>query len=515
MLTYSTPAASDSTRGRHYPDNSSDDENDFGDYDIAITHDRNAKLKGRHMVEKFFKDVREHKSLSDHKTRSWLGDLPFYMREDAIPLFVDGDDSGDDSKDYQLHPCYTLLELGKTATQPQDEIFRLSIDDIVLEVPNLVIGIGRLFVNVSNGKAGRTSKWTGYEVFVDQELALWMVFDRHSIDPRAANWYPLPCRLSHSNLQDSGDEQRVLSYELKERLFDIACFLPSLRDLADAEFKTASEKVQKTSQSGKMRVGQVERSEIDKLLETELAPQEVESTAIIRKPLPSAVGTADSYDLDEILNELRDAILDAVRDDGRNGQKIADLLDKYKDNFSMIRKVTTKKVVEEAAKDEACGEQIMTILLDQLKDEVCNSISIEVVKAAAGNWQYGARIMEKLLNLCEDVVCENISVAAICVAAENERCGAPILDLLLKANEEKVMKLILEVFRMADKGEVWPAQVRPRLIKRLEKIRYTIGYTVSGGQQLLPKYDKVLPPTLSQPEDLLETRIFQQNRRYP
>jgi hypothetical protein len=215
-----------------------------------------------------------------------------------------------------------------------------------------------------------------------------------------------------------------------------------------------------------------------------LAPQEAESTAIIRKPLPSAAGTADSYDLGEIPKKLRDAILDAVRDDGKNGQKIADLLDKYKDNFSMIRKVITKKVVGDAAKNEACGEQIMTILLDQLKDEVCKSISTEVVKAAAGNWQYGAQIMEKLLNLCEDVVCENISVAVICAAAENERCGAPILALLLKANEEKVKKFILEVFRMADEGEGWPAQVRPGLIKRLEKIRYTIGYTVTSGRQV-------------------------------
>jgi hypothetical protein len=228
-----SPAASDNTSGQHYPDNSSDDEIDSGDYDIAITHDRNAKLKGLPMVEKFFKDVREHKSLADHKTCSWLGDLPFYMCEDAIPLFVD--DSGDDSEDYQLHPCYTFLDLDKTARQPHDELFRLSIDNNMLEVPNLVTGIGRLFVNVSNGKAGRTSKWTGYEVFVDQKLALWMVFDRHSINPLAADWYPFPCRPSHPILQDSGDEQRDLRYASKKRLFDIACFLPSLRDLANAE----------------------------------------------------------------------------------------------------------------------------------------------------------------------------------------------------------------------------------------------------------------------------------------
>lgn len=220
-------------------------------------------------MENFFKDIREHESLADNKTRSWLGNLPSYIREDAIPLFVDGDDLGDDSVDYQLHPRYTLLELGNTAMRPHEELCRLSINDKMLEDPNLVIGIGRLFINVSDGKAGRTSKWTGYEVFVDKELALWMVFDRHSINPRAADWYPVSCRL-----QDFGDE-RFLSHTLKAPPFDIACFLPSLRDLADAKFKTASEKVQEKTRLGKIRVYQVERNEIDKLLKTELAPQEV------------------------------------------------------------------------------------------------------------------------------------------------------------------------------------------------------------------------------------------------
>ena len=131
----------------------SDDENDFDDFDIVITHDYNAKLMGRHTVGEFFNDVCKHKSLADPETRSWLSSLPFYIREDAISLFVDGDDHGDDSEDYQLHPHYTSLELGKTATQPHDELCCLSIDDKMLEDPNLVMGVGRLFVNASNGKA--------------------------------------------------------------------------------------------------------------------------------------------------------------------------------------------------------------------------------------------------------------------------------------------------------------------------------------------------------------------------
>lgn len=215
------------------------------------------------------------------------------MRDDAVPLFVDGDEHGHDSEDYQLHPHHTMLERGKTVTKPHYELLSLSIDGNTLEDPNLVIGIGRLFVNASHGKAERTSKWTGYEVFVDKELALWMVFDRLSIDPRASDWYPISCRLSHPILQDSDD------YASKARRFDIACFLPSLRDLADAEFKTASEKVQEKFRSGKIRICQVDRSDVDKLLGTKVAPQEV---------------------LDDSLKQLHPAILDAISDDRRTAQ---------------------------------------------------------------------------------------------------------------------------------------------------------------------------------------------------
>ena len=94
------------------------------------------------------------------------------MREDAIPLIVDGDDHSDDLVDYQLHPHYNLLELGKTARKPHNELCRLSINDNTLEDPTFVVGTGRLFVYVGNGRAGRTIKCTDYEIFVDNELAL-------------------------------------------------------------------------------------------------------------------------------------------------------------------------------------------------------------------------------------------------------------------------------------------------------------------------------------------------------
>ena len=197
------------------------------------------------------------------------------MREEAIPLFVDEDDSRDDSEGYQLHPHYAWMEDRKTATEPDNELCRLSINSNTLKDPNLVIGLGRLFASFRNAKAARTCKRTGYEVSVNKELASWMVFDRHSNNLRAEDWYPIPCRLSHTTLQDYSEEQRVMSYISKERRFDIACFLPSLRDLSNADFKTASEKVQEGNRCGDMRVCEVERKEIDKLLETDLALQGV------------------------------------------------------------------------------------------------------------------------------------------------------------------------------------------------------------------------------------------------
>ncbi len=101
-------AASGSLGEKHYSDHPLDDDGDIGgfdDYDIANRHDCNTELEKRPKVKQFFKDAREHESLADPKTRSWLGSLPHDMREEAIPLFVDREVA------YPLHPSYTWLEL--------------------------------------------------------------------------------------------------------------------------------------------------------------------------------------------------------------------------------------------------------------------------------------------------------------------------------------------------------------------------------------------------------------------
>ena len=166
----------------------------------------------------------------------------------------------------------------------------------------------------------------------------------------------------------------------------------------------------------------------------------------------------------------------AAGNEGWGDQFMTVLLDQLTDE---VCKSISPKVVEAAAGNQAHGEQIMTILLNRLKYEVCRSISEEVVKVAAGNRRYGAQIMEKLLKFCGDVVCEDFSFAAACTAAENGKSGVPILDLLLQADEEKVSKLMLEVYSRAEEGgglaERDPPEAREEAEEDMQESNY-IGY---------------------------------------
>ncbi|OAL29577.1 hypothetical protein AYO22_01991 [Fonsecaea multimorphosa] len=117
-----------------------------------------------------------------------------------------------------------MLNFERDAVQPDDNIFQISFDD-ASQTTNQglihAIGIGRLFVNVSDAEDQRISKWTGYEVFVDWDLALWMVFDPHSLNPRAKGWYPEYCTLAHPSLKISSKKVQLPSDESKTHLFDI------------------------------------------------------------------------------------------------------------------------------------------------------------------------------------------------------------------------------------------------------------------------------------------------------
>ncbi|KAI9888236.1 MAG: hypothetical protein M1814_000941 [Vezdaea aestivalis] len=409
-----------------------DAENNLDDYDIAITHDSNIELKGRNMVKSFFHNVRKYKSLSDSETRRWLENLPFHMRKDAIPLFVDGN-SEDNSIEYQLHPSYTFLEPIKAATRPHTQFFRLYTNDHLLESPDLVMGIGRLFANYRNGDERRTSKWTGYEVFVDQTLALWMVFDTRSINPRALDWYPQPCRLSlliSSDSDETGKDPRDVS---EERRYDIACFLPSLCDLPNFEFERAWKTVQKTGKSGKMTIGLVDKSEAEKRLSKypilDNSDQSKAERQLLKHP---------TLDISQkVLDDLRKAILIAVNDDKTGGRALITLIARYGGNPSLIKKVITPKVIFVAVRNELFGEEIVSILVKAFPDEVCDSLSTRSVEAAAGNGTYGRQIMEKFLVTFGKLFWESMSPAAVYTAITNERCGSQILTLLFDNDRQR------------------------------------------------------------------------------
>lgn len=423
------------------------------------------------------------------------------MRKDVIPLFTHGDDSGDASEDYQLHPCRTWLDVDTTAAQPDKELFCLIKDDKTFKDLGsviVVIGIGRLFINASTGIGGRTSKWTGYEVFVDQKLALWIVFDRKSRYLPAADWYPVPIRLCSDNEQQVGP-------------FDIACLLPSLHNLANTSFERVRGTVQKTMDSGKMKLGLIAQEEVRLLFQTTIASQVVEPSDILQQLPLSTPPAMDSPELHANPDALSAEISRAVAFGGKDAQKIVDLLAKYKDDFSRIKERITPDIVASAARNEGCGEQILKIFIQQFNDEVRKSIRIpvvqaaagnerygdqimtmlihqfndavrksikaEVVKAAAGNSKQGAQILQKLLDLGQDAVITNISAPAICNAAYNETSGAQILKMFYETDKRRFNALILEIFTGS-----YQSDVASHLKTKLEESGYPDYHTLRSGR---------------------------------
>ena len=159
----------------------------IGSRDIANTHDSNATLRNRHSVKEFYKLMEKKKSelfrvhqrhlrpenkniwqagqaegrvYMDEQTLEWLGDLPFNMNTDAIPLFEDPETD----TDYQLHPCYPRLSIGKKVQDPHLYLHRLYSDkDPFYFKDATVIPLGRLFINNKtkpdeHGKIFRLSK---------------------------------------------------------------------------------------------------------------------------------------------------------------------------------------------------------------------------------------------------------------------------------------------------------------------------------------------------------------------
>lgn len=196
----------------------------IGSRDIANTHDSNATLRNRDSVKEFYELMEKKKSelfrvvqpqlepknkknwpawqaegrvYMDEQTLEWLGDLPFNMNTDAIPLFEDSETD----TDYQLHPCYPRLPIGKKVQDPHLYLHYLYSDEDSFYCKDaLVIPLGRLFINHKtkpdkHGKISRLSKWTGYEVFLGLGFRILIAFNRNSLAERQYGWYPVACRL--------------------------------------------------------------------------------------------------------------------------------------------------------------------------------------------------------------------------------------------------------------------------------------------------------------------------------
>ena len=213
----------------------------IGSRDIANKHDSNATLRNGDSVKEFYELIKKKKSelFRVHKpkeleskniwvarqaegriymteqTLKWLGDLPFNMNTDAIPLFEDPETDAD----YLLHPCYPRLPIGQRVQDPNLYLQYLYSGKDLYSKEAYVIPLGRLFINYKTkpderGNISRLSKWTGYEVFLGLGFQVLVAFNRNSLAERQYGWYPVACRLfsqDTNNLSEDGVLQGKLN----------------------------------------------------------------------------------------------------------------------------------------------------------------------------------------------------------------------------------------------------------------------------------------------------------------
>jgi hypothetical protein len=208
-------------------------------------------------VKQFFAKLSTIKSLLDPETRDFLGLLSYDMNDQPIPLFENSEDIDGVQEDYQLLPMYSgLLVSGIRAKDPDVDFYRLScVENNELEKQCLFLPLSGLYVNAENGnrfneqiksRGPRVTRWTGYEVWVSDDLALWIVFDGGSLASEDKAWYPVSCSLTEFIKPPSG----------------FARLLPSLTELEHATFEDAKSLVVGTYLPGEMRLEQVEKGEV-------------------------------------------------------------------------------------------------------------------------------------------------------------------------------------------------------------------------------------------------------------
>ena len=281
------------------------------EWDLAIRNQRNAELRQRNRVKEFFAKVKNIKSVWDKDTREWLAPLPHTMSGEAIPLFESNKDGV--SEDYQLHPSYSWLTQGVNAKDPDIDFYRLSNTELQEPHDRLFMPLGRLFVNAANDdrfnkrvpqNRSRLTRWTGYEVFVTNDLGLWIVFDGHSLASHAPLWYPVPCGLT-------------VDFEN-----GIACLLPSLSQLEHTTFENARRSMKTTHQTGLMVLNEVEKSEAMEI-EAGAIAQDTTHAAGKKKPNADVGETPLTLAINEENEDLVKRLLEMgadVNNSNRHGQ---------------------------------------------------------------------------------------------------------------------------------------------------------------------------------------------------
>ncbi|KAI0187064.1 hypothetical protein EV127DRAFT_499877 [Xylaria flabelliformis] len=315
----------------------------------------NATLRERPKIKQFFQEVDDLKFLADDKTLNWLATIRRRLFNEAIPLFEDADGL----EQYRIRPSLHRLKMRKATFDHCQDVIGLSYlnstnnkrKDIHIGGPvgaRLVVYIGQLCVYLRGGR--RRSTWTGYDVFVDYALGLWMVFNNHVNHdrPLSGTKHHFPCKLTKpSNMEST--------------YFDFAKFCESLHEIETTTLEKAIELVARHTRTFPQR--KVEFEHI--------------STTYMNRT--------------HIQQKLRDMVVTDTAD----SLKFWELDSRF--TRSMVKENISAEILVLAVANEHCGRSLTHYLLRQygpLRELIEKSPAI--VTAAAGNMKYGMRILQML-----------------------------------------------------------------------------------------------------------------------
>ncbi|KAI0115773.1 hypothetical protein GGR51DRAFT_502062 [Nemania sp. FL0031] len=169
------------------------------EWDSARTHDSNDELSEREEVIQFFHHI-SNVTRPTYELVSWLSTMSSRMEDCAIPLFRHRD------VDYQIHPRYRRSPRRIVDGEPKPYHAWTDIIRVPTEGNILVIPFGDLFINklytdpYEPSESARRSKDTGYSVYLDMCLNIWLVFDPRALENRKRygvvhGWFPARCHL--------------------------------------------------------------------------------------------------------------------------------------------------------------------------------------------------------------------------------------------------------------------------------------------------------------------------------